>query len=778
MIKYLSGLDVQGNIDLNNNLITEVVIDNQTSDPAGIEGKIYFNTATDKLRLFANGAWADFQTGSDGDTTYDLEGVGAANGTAGVRLKGSDGTNDDVLIVGAGHITVTRSANTLTVTGNDTTVGTVTNVLSGDGISITGTSTVTPTVNIDYSGSDNAILFATTGVPVGADTVWFSDAGDSTIKKSLISAMPGFGKDGTVTNIASGAGLTGGPITASGTLEVDYAGADNIILAGGDGSAVTVVGADKLLISDATDSNAKYVTISQITDAVGGGTVTSIELTAGSLIDLSGTNPITTSGIIDISVDLSELTTSITSGDAYYFPVVNSSNAQFMMQPANIRAGNFNNNLNWTDNLGTVTTIALGADNGAGTPITVTGNITVLGGTNITTSITGQAITINSTDQFVGTVTSVTAGLGLTQSGTSTVNPTILVDYGANGIIGDATDYAGNVEGADQFLVSDNSASNVVRRASISDVPLNVLGVPIANLDINSKKLINVLNPTLAQDGATKHYVDTALAGSGSLIYQGGYNAATNTPNLDATPTITINKGFTYTVTVEGLFYTEQVRVGDLIIAEVNAPTSLADWTTVQNNIDLASTTTVGIASFSSSNFAVSAAGEVTVKNGGIILGTETTGSYNPTVGTSANVVTNLVDVIDTLTLTNGVITAASTRTLPTASLGAVGVIELATQAEVDAGTDALRAVTPATLASHTNGNSWSGSYPLTNLASWTILASVHGLGTTPKIIQTYNSSGDQVHIETQVAANGDVAMTSTNVQLASTITCVIMKVR
>jgi hypothetical protein len=78
-------------------------------------------------------------------------------------------------------------------------------------------------------------------------------------------------------------------------------------------------------------------------------------------------------------------------------------------------------------------------------------------------------------------------------------------------------------------------------------------------------------------------------------VYQGGYNAATNTPDLDTSPSASIKKGWTYTVTADGLFFTEQVRVGDVIIAEVDAPTTLADWTTVQNNIDLASASQIGI---------------------------------------------------------------------------------------------------------------------------------------------------------------------------------------
>ena len=98
---------------------------------------------------------------------------------------------------------------------------------------------------------------------------------------------------------------------------------------------------------------------------------------------------------------------------------------------------------------------------------------------------------------------------------------------------------------------------------------------------------------SIPTSGAVKSYVDSSVAGQ--LVYQGGYNAATNVPNLDNTPSITIKRGFTYTVTHDGLFFTEQVRVGDLIISEVDGPTALADWTTVQNNIDLADISTVGI---------------------------------------------------------------------------------------------------------------------------------------------------------------------------------------
>lgn len=71
---------------------------------------------------------------------------------------------------------------------------------------------------------------------------------------------------------------------------------------------------------------------------------------------------------------------------------------------------------------------------------------------------------------------------------------------------------------------------------------------------------------------------------SGALIYKGGYNASTNSPNLDSSPTA-IDKGFTYTCTVTGTFYTEELQPGDMIIAEENNPSTLSGWTVVNKNI-------------------------------------------------------------------------------------------------------------------------------------------------------------------------------------------------
>ena len=761
-IQFLTGLNIDGNIDLNSNQLKEVRIDNIGSAPTGSLGRIYYDTSSNKLRLY-NGGWVDIDTGTDGDTTYELFGVGSTNGSAGIQLDGSDGTLDNVLIVGAGTVGVTRSGNTLTVTGTDSAAGTVTSVSGGTGITITGSATVTPTVNIDYAGSDNAILAATAATPVGADTVWFSDADDSTIKKALISAMPGFGKDGTVTSVGSGAGLTGGAITSSGSLAVDYAGTDNVILAAADGTAVTVVAGDRLLVSDASDNNAKYVNISQITSAIGGGTVTSVDGSGGSTgLTLTG-GAITTSGTLTLGGLLATGSggtglTSYTAGDILY-----ASNSSTLAKLGIGSAGQVlkvNSGLpSWqadSNSGGTVTSITNAADSGTGSAITTSGTFTYSGGTNITTSVSGTTVTINtSATTNTGTVTSIATGNGIS-GGTITTSGTLTVS-GGDGLNQTSTGLE-----VDNTVVRTSGAQTIAGVKTFSALPT----IP--------------LTPSATTDAASKNYVDTQLAGSGVLIFQGGYNAATNSPDLDSNPSSSIKKGWSYVVTNDGSFFTEQVRAGDFLIANQDAPTALDEWTTVQSNIDLASTTTPGIASFSSDNFAVSAAGQVTVKNGGININ-ELDFTPNTIIGTDSDIDTSGVEVVDQINVTDGVIQSMSKRTLPDATEGARGVAETASQAEVDAGTSGTQLmVTPATLKTHLDKQDFTATFPSTAAASTSIAAGTHGLGTGPFIVQCYVvSTGAQVQLDITVnPSTGAITLATESNQTANSLRVVVMKIR
>ena len=154
--------------------------------------------------------------------------------------------------------------------------------------------------------------------------------------------------------------------------------------------------------------------------------------------------------------------------------------------------------------------------------------------------------------------------------------------------------------------------------------------------------------PSASTDAASKGYVDSVLVGA--LIFQGGYDASTNTPDLTSSPN-SIKKGWTYAVTTAGNasgFWTTSLEIGDVVIAEIDNPTTIANWTDVQNNIELATAASTsggavkGITSFNSDSFVI-ASGWTGLKNNSV------SGSYGDATQT-----TNIT--LDTY----GVVTAAS----------------------------------------------------------------------------------------------------------------------
>jgi len=86
---------------------------------------------------------------------------------------------------------------------------------------------------------------------------------------------------------------------------------------------------------------------------------------------------------------------------------------------------------------------------------------------------------------------------------------------------------------------------------------------------------------------SVKAYVDNSIASQ--VHYEGGYDANTNTPDLDTSPSASITTGAMYTVTAQGDFFGTLVEVGDVLIAENDAPTTAAEWTLVNKNLDASS---------------------------------------------------------------------------------------------------------------------------------------------------------------------------------------------
>ena len=120
--------------------------------------------------------------------------------------------------------------------------------------------------------------------------------------------------------------------------------------------------------------------------------------------------------------------------------------------------------------------------------------------------------------------------------------------------------------------------------AKLATDPLNYANMtaPAASVAFNSQKLTGLADGAASTDAATKGQLDTAVASN--ITLKGGYNASTNTPNLDSTPTI-VAAGDHYVVTTAGTFYSEDLQEGDSLIASSANPTTFAGWIITNNNV-------------------------------------------------------------------------------------------------------------------------------------------------------------------------------------------------
>ena len=286
----------------------------------------------------------------------------------------------------------------------------------------------------------------------------------------------------------------------------------------------------------------------------------------------------------------------------------------------------------------------IAGDSGSGT-VGAGDVINFVGGTNVTTAYSGTTLTINSTDQFQGTLTGITEGPGITVTASAT-SPTVAVDYlGSDNYLLEAG-IATVASSEDIINFSDDTDSNV-KKTTLGTIPVESLT-------------------------EVKNYIDSSA--SGGVYYQGGYDPTTDLTSLGnyglqtpPNPNI-IEIGWMYTVTADGTFFGEQVRVGDVLIAEIDAPTSLSDWTTVQNNIDLATSLVVGLgnvvpgssntvtAPYSSGTATLDVVDSTPTQKGAVIVdaGTGISVAYAAGTATVTNTDTN------TSNTTTGTITAGS----------------------------------------------------------------------------------------------------------------------
>ena len=208
--------------------------------------------------------------------------------------------NDDITI-GTTSIALGASSTTLaglTSVTSTSFVGALTgNASSADTAdkwdsSITLTLGTDLTGNVSFDGSANVTLNASLAANT-VDTAELVDGGVTNVKLANDSVT-----------ITAGAGLTTGGSVALGssvTVDVDYAGANNIILDTTSKIGTPIAPDWNILVSDGSQ-NAEYYTVGDLPFTNTLGTVTSVAITGTDGIDVDSGSPITTSGTIQLGL--------------------------------------------------------------------------------------------------------------------------------------------------------------------------------------------------------------------------------------------------------------------------------------------------------------------------------------------------------------------------------------------------------------------------------------------------------------------------------------------
>ena len=504
--------------------------------------------------------------------------------------------------------------------------GNIDSISAGDGIAISGTSAIT--VAVDYTGSNNVVEKATDleGTAInGKDSIIYNDATDGNVKKGLVEDLPFTNNTGTVTSVGASNGTfidttSSGGTTPSISSDLSATGTPSATtFLRGDNVWATPAGAYSDWVLDA-DSGTKV----SITDGL------EVEFKGGTGIDTtvaSGTPNL-------LTIDLAD--TSVTAGTYNHATITVDDQGRITSASSG--------------SPGSMSSWILKSDSGSKQTISDGDEVTISGGTALTgVASATDTVTINH-DNFgtagtyaypasiqtnaQGHVISVTAG-----SAPGTMSSfTLTADSGTNQTIqdGNTLDISGS-KGIDTVVGATDTVTINLDLCELDDIEsaartdylvgcidsgnakialqylkLNRWGTPDGSVAYGGQKITGLGAPTASTDAATKNYVDSNVAGSGALIYQGGYDAST------AAPSTGVKKGFTYAVTTAGTgspagFWNPQLEVGDLIIANSDTPTSAADWTEVNKNIDVATATVKGIASFPTAGGLSVSSGEVSL---------------------------------------------------------------------------------------------------------------------------------------------------------------------
>ena len=413
----------------------------------------------------------------------------------------------------------------------------------------------------------------------------------------LISSLP----QGDITAILAGDGLTGsnlsGPIP---TIDVDYAGTDNVILAAGAGTIATT---DIIMYSDSATSNVSTATISSILALAPQGDITAVVagtgMTGGGTSGSVTLNVIGSSGILananNVAIDYTATGiindansgTSITLLDADEFLFEDASATASVA----VKRGTLSQLKTYIGAITGVTSVNFKTD----------GNALDVASNSITSSGTMTGVWQGSSSQYVNGAGDLTTFPNIPQGDlTGLTAGTYISISNATGPVPTINALGTTAATASRLVARDASGYGYVVTPSSGD---------------SSTKI------------ATTAFVQSSL--TGLLEFKGGFNASTGAivagGNLTSGGTrVAVAVGDYYVVTVAGNFFGNSatpLTPGDSVIVQTAAAAGTSvesDFIVVQSDTDLATNSTVGLMSINASGTGITsniAAGKATLTN-------------------------------------------------------------------------------------------------------------------------------------------------------------------